>query len=223
MVLSSIETTGYEKILLAMRPAALQYHGLGATRSFRADLRHGKQGPAAGCEHYRTKQHRNLYTTTDVRRTLILNSSPVRGNVRVVNKYPNSEKTDKDEVKVIRMSEVYLIAAEAAYHTGNEPLARDYLNAVVWERDLAFPGYSSTGTALLNDILLERRKELAFEGHRYWDLVRYNLPVQRVNLSGNYGGVPLTISPTNFRRILPIPQSELDANPAIRSQQNPGY
>lgn len=165
----------------------------------------------------------NLFAPTDVRRTLFLNSSPVRGNVRVVNKYPNSEKTDKDEVKVIRMSEVYFIAAEAAYHTGNELLALDYLNAVAWERDPAFAGYSSTGTALLNDILLERRKELAFEGHRYWDLARYNLPVQRVNLSGNYGGVPLTISTTNFRRILPIPQSELDANPAIRSQQNPGY
>ncbi len=77
--------------------------------------------------------------------------------------------------------------------------------------------------ALLNDILLERRKELAFEGHRYWDLARYNLNVVRVNLSGNYPGVPLIIAATNFRRILPIPQAELDANPNIRSQQNPGY
>ncbi|MEO5561804.1 MAG: RagB/SusD family nutrient uptake outer membrane protein, partial [Chitinophagaceae bacterium] len=71
--------------------------------------------------------------------------------------------------------------------------------------------------------LLERRKELAFEGHRYWDLARYNLNVTRVNLSGNYAGVPLTISTTNFRRILPIPQIELDANPNIRNQQNTGY
>ncbi|MDQ3278212.1 MAG: RagB/SusD family nutrient uptake outer membrane protein [Bacteroidota bacterium] len=165
----------------------------------------------------------NLYSATDVRRSLILPSSPTRGNVRVVNKYPNSSQPDKDEVKVIRMSEVYLIAAEAAYQTGNETLARTYLNAVAIRRDPAFAGYTATGAALLNAILEERRKELAFEGHRYWDLARYNRDVVRVNIGGNYPGVPLVISANNFRRILPIPQSELDANPNIRSQQNPGY
>src|SRR4029079_2624309 len=46
----------------------------------------------------------NLYSPTDVRRSLILTSSPTRGNVKVVNKYPNSSQPDKDEVKVIRMS-----------------------------------------------------------------------------------------------------------------------
>lgn len=165
----------------------------------------------------------NTYSATDVRRKLILTSSPTRGNVKVVNKYPNSAQPDKDEVKVIRLSEVYLIAAEAAYQTGNEPLARTYLNAVATRRDPTFAGYASTGAALLNDILLERRKELAFEGHRYWDLARYNRDVVRVNLAGNYPGVPLTIPASYFRRILPIPQSELDANPNIRNQQNPGY
>ena len=165
----------------------------------------------------------NVYAATDVRRSLILTSSPTRGNVKVVNKYPNSTQPDKDEVKVIRMSEVYLIAAEAAFQTNNETLAKTYLNAVATRRDASFTGYTSTGAALLNDILLERRKELAFEGHRYWDLARYNRDVVRVNISGNYPGVPLTIAANNFRRLLPIPQSELDANPNIREQQNPGY
>lgn len=167
----------------------------------------------------------NLFATNDLRRGLFLPSSPTRGNVRVVNKYPNTTQPDKDEVKIVRLSEVYLIAAEAAYNKNpsNEILARSYLNAVATQRDQTFVGYVSTGAALLNDILLERRKELAFEGHRYWDLARYNLNVARVNLSNNYTGVPLTISTTNFRRILPIPQIELDANPNIRSQQNPGY
>ena len=165
----------------------------------------------------------NTYTATDVRRSLILTSSPTRGNVKVVNKYPNSSQPDKDEVKILRMSEVFLIAAEAAFQTNNETLALTYLNAVATKRDPSFTGYSSTGANLLNDILLERRKELAFEGHRYWDLARYNRDVVRVNLSGNYIGVPLVITTTNFRRILPIPQSEVDANPNIRNQQNPGY
>ncbi len=167
----------------------------------------------------------NTYSNTDVRKDLIIVGSPTRGaNAKVVNKFPNAGSPDKDEYKVIRMSEVYLIAAEAAYQTGNESLARTYLNAVAKERDPAFAGYSSSGAALLADILLERRKELAFEGHRYWDLARYNMDVVRVNLAGNYpGNVPLVIAANNFRRIFPIPQAELDANPSIREQQNPGY
>ena len=166
----------------------------------------------------------NLYSASDVRRSLFLPSSPTRGNVRVVNKYPNSSQPDKDEVKVIRLSEVYLVAAEAAYQLGDETKARNYLNAVATRRVNGFTGYTSTGQALLDDILLERRKELAFEGHRYWDIARYNQNVTRVNLSGNYpAGVPLTITTTNFRRIMPIPQAELDANPNIRDQQNTGY
>ncbi len=165
----------------------------------------------------------NLYSPTDVRRSLILTSSPTRGNVRVVNKYPNTSQPDKDEVKLIRLSEVYLIAAEAAYHTSNENLARDYVNEIANRRDPNFTGYTESGAALLQAILTERRKELAFEGHRYWDLARYNQDVVRVNLSGNYSGVPLVIPAGYFRRLLPIPQSELDANPNIREEQNPGY
>jgi hypothetical protein len=167
----------------------------------------------------------NLYGANDVRKDLLIVGSDVRKPTdKVVNKFPNAGSADKDEVKVLRISEVYLIAAEAAYHTGNESLALTYLNDVAKERVAGFAGYSSSGAALLNDILLERRKELAFEGHRYWDLARYNMDVVRVNLASNYpGNVPLTLAAGNFRRILPIPQAELDANPSIRSQENPGY
>jgi starch-binding outer membrane protein, SusD/RagB family len=164
------------------------------------------------------------YSNTDVRRNLITVGSDQRGpDVKVVSKYPNSGLSDPDDMKVIRLSEVYLIAAEAAYHLNNVTGARDYVNAIATDRDPAFAGYSSSGTALLDDILLERRKELAFEGHRYWDLVRNNKDVVRKNLDGNYLGVPLTLPADNFRRILPIPQKEIDANPAIRDQQNAGY
>jgi len=167
----------------------------------------------------------NLYSNTDVRKDLFIVGSPVRGaDAKVVNKFPNAGSADKDEMKVIRMSEVYLIAAEAAYHNSDETTALTYLNDVATERDPGFAGYSSSGQALLNDILLERRKELAFEGHRYWDLARNNLNVMRVDLANDYpGNVPLTLETSNFRRILPIPQGELDANPNIREQQNPGY
>ena len=166
----------------------------------------------------------NSYAASDIRKGLIVPTiHPDRGNIRVVNKYPNSSQPDKDEFKVIRLSEVYLIAAEAALQSGDEGLALTYLNEIAFRRDPNFAGYSSSGAALLDDILLERRKELAFEGHRYWDLARNNRDVERININNNYPGVPLIIETTNFRRILPIPQSELDANPNIRSQQNTGY
>ncbi|ANE53302.1 hypothetical protein SY85_03730 [Flavisolibacter tropicus] len=164
-----------------------------------------------------------LFTDNDVRKTLILPSSPIRGDVRVVNKYPNSSQPDKDEVKIIRMSEVYLTAAEAAYQLGDEAQALEYVNAVATQRMAGFTGYKSTGSALLSDILLERRKELAFEGHRYWDYARYHQDVVRIDVNGEYTGAPLIIEADYFRRILPIPQAELDANPNIRGQQNPGY
>lgn len=163
----------------------------------------------------------NIYAASDVRRSLILTSSPTRGNVRVVNKYPNATQADKDEFPILRVSEMYLIAAEAAAQLNDPVTARNYVNTLARQRDPNFVNYSSSGATLINDILNERRKELAFEGQRYWDLARYNRDVVRVNLSNNYTGAPLTIPATSARRVLPIPQTELDANPNIR--QNSGY
>jgi starch-binding outer membrane protein, SusD/RagB family len=99
------------------------------------------------------------------------------------------------------------------------------VNTIAINRDGSFAGYSSSGADLLSDIILERRKELAFEGHRYWDLARYNVDVERNDVNNKYSdlGAPLSIPAGNFRRIMPIPQSEIDANPTIRDQQNPGY
>lgn len=166
----------------------------------------------------------NQYSATDVRKSLIIDATRGGVPVKVVNKYQNNSNTNKSDMKIIRLSEVYLIAAEAAARTNNEPLALTYLNAVATKRDPSFTGYTSSGSQLISDILLERRKELAFEGFRYWDFVRTNTDVVRVNVNNNYpANVPLVFEASNFRRILPIPQAELDANPAIRSQQNPGY
>ncbi len=167
----------------------------------------------------------DLYSNDDIRKDLMIITARVTNNDKAVNKYSNSSQPDQDEFKVLRMSEVVLIAAEAAYHLNDEALALDYLNALAGQRIINFAGYSSSGPQLLADIMKERRLELAFEGHRYWDLARYNMDVVRDDVAGNYSdlGAPLVIPATSTRRIFPIPQSELDANPAIRSQQNQGY
>jgi len=115
------------------------------------------------------------------------------------------------------MSEIYLIAAEASLPT-DEVNALIYLNYITSRRGAA--PIASTGTQLFEDIISERRKELAFEGDRYLDLQRLKRDVVRSN---NYPASARTLEYNNFRRILPIPQAELDANENIRGQQNPNY
>lgn len=164
-----------------------------------------------------------LYSATDVRKQLMVPGENSGQPIHIVLKYPNaSNPNDKDNDKVLRYSEVLLILAEAKARTGDELTSLLYLNRVATQRDPAFGGYSSTGAALIDDILRERRKELAFEGDRYWDLMRLNLDVVRVNLNNNYpSNTPLTLPAGSDKRIWPIPQAEMDANPNM--EQNPGY
>ncbi len=165
----------------------------------------------------------NSYSATDVRKSLFITGTRAGQTVRIVNKYPNTNTAaDKDDTKVIRYAEVLLTLAEAYNRTADDVNARLYLNQLAKLRDPSFAGYVSDGSLLLNEILTERRKELAFEGMRYLDLQRLNADVTRVNINNNYVGVtPVTIAKDNFRRIFPIPQDERDANPNI--SQNSGY
>jgi len=80
----------------------------------------------------------------------------------------------------------------------------------------------NTGQALIDEIILERRKELYAEGHAYFDLQRLQKDLVRTPAGGHYAD-PLDIPFNDFRRLSPIPQFELDANEVIRDQQNPGY
>ena len=167
----------------------------------------------------------NLYSATDVRGSVIQAGTTKSGSAAFqVTKFPNAGNGDRDNIKVLRLSDVYLIAAEASL-PGDEASALTYLNALVAERDPSFAGYSDTGAALLDDIIMERRKELAFEGDRLYDLNRLKLPITRAANPGaiNVTAVPPTIPYGEARRIAPIPLAEIQANPNIAPQQNPGY
>jgi hypothetical protein len=160
----------------------------------------------------------DAYTATDVRKKLIIKG--VRNRVGgenpayIVNKYPVLVG-DFNEKKVIRLAEVQLIAAEAAYRTNKETEALSLLNALMAQRDLSLT-YASTGTSLLADIVKERRKELAFEGDRFFDLNRLNQDILR---TPEYPSG--TIEAGDYRRLMPIPLGEINVNPNI--VQNPGY
>ncbi|MES2005136.1 MAG: RagB/SusD family nutrient uptake outer membrane protein [Bacteroidota bacterium] len=157
-----------------------------------------------------------LYSAADVRKGLYATGTRAGLPSVFVNKYPVISG-DPSDTKVLRLSEVYLIAAEASL-PGNEPDALTYSNYVTSRRG-ANP-IVSTGAALFEDIITERRKELAFEGDRFHDMQRLKRDITR---SANYPATSRTVPYTVFRRLFPIPQAEVDANPNIKSQQNTGY
>jgi hypothetical protein len=163
------------------------------------------------------------YSSADVRKNLLLPGTRGGQSVKIVTKLSNTNNnTDKDDIKILRYAEVLLILSEAYARTNDAANALTRLNQVAQQRDPSFTGFTSSGTALLDDIINERRKELAFEGHRYFDLMRLNRDVVRVNLNGNYpSNTPLTLPVSSHKRIWPIPVSERDANPSI--SQNTGY
>ena len=127
------------------------------------------------------------------------------------------------DVKVMRAAEVLLNKAEAQFELGQDALST--LNQL---RDLRYVAYAGgeSGSALEDAIQFERRVELSFEGHRFFDLKRRGEPVMRSTMgdiidgSGTSPDFP-TLAADNFRFQLPIPIAEINANQNI--VQNPGY
>ncbi|MGZ0015966.1 RagB/SusD family nutrient uptake outer membrane protein [Yeosuana sp. AK3] len=116
-----------------------------------------------------------------------------------------------ENIKILRYADVLLMAAEAALQTGNTALATDYLNQV---RARARSGANVLPdvTATLQAIKHERRIELALEGERFYDLVRW-------------GDGPAVLGPLGFlpkHEWYPIPQTAIDQSQGVLVQ-NPNY
>lgn len=162
-----------------------------------------------------------LYSATDVRKVLITDGKRGSDQVYFVNKYQNVTNTDRDEIKMLRYAEVLLTLAESNARLGDVPNALLYLNQVAQNRDPELAAYSYSGNALIEAILLERRKELAFEGLRFFDLTRINVDFTRQNMGAKAAAIYPKVLKTDFRRLQPIPELEIAANPNV--VQNPGY
>ena len=98
-----------------------------------------------------------------------------------------------------------------------------YLDAIVKRANPANTVVGSTVT--LERVIKERRKEFVGEGHRMFDALRNNETITRV---GGWHIANLIPEVTSYNRdyfhsVLPIPRYEIDANPSLRDQQNPGY
>ncbi|MDH6304435.1 hypothetical protein M2459_001168 [Parabacteroides sp. PF5-5] len=123
-------------------------------------------------------------------------------------------------LNVIRLSEMYLIAAEASVRgNGGDAEARKYLNELRKNRGLA--DFNQSGSSLLNEIMNERRKELCFEGFRLSDLKRLNMSVVRGADPENPGNQNYGLVYPNARFAAPISDAELNANNLM--VQNEGY
>ena len=168
-----------------------------------------------------TKEFEDLLKETkdDVRTGLLAKASE-EGRF-YVNKYPGIDgKPAVNNIRVIRLSDIYLIAAEAALKktAKDQQAANTYLNAIIKR---AIPNAKEVqATEAL--VLKERRKELVMEGHRLYDILRLGIEVTRKGGYHFLNSVDL-VSPSykDFRTILAIPQSEIDVNPNIK--QNEGY
>jgi hypothetical protein len=117
------------------------------------------------------------------------------------------------------------LKAEALIQTGDLSGATTIINQIRYRAGLAPLAASITSdkNALLNAYLNERRLELAFEGQRWFDLVRLD-KVEEVlnNLPARDSGHPALQYPYDkYSYKLPIPQDIIDQNPNL--QQNPGY
>ncbi|MEO9954053.1 RagB/SusD family nutrient uptake outer membrane protein [Nonlabens sp.] len=135
---------------------------------------------------------------------------------------------------MIRFAEVLLIAAEAGVEVGENQAAITYINRIrararmggTTEKDgvtvtvapSAVPADIS-GTVTVNDVLEERRLELAFEGKRWYDIARRQIGATVFGASG-LEGAKSDFSVTDY--LMPLPADELDRNPNLLPQ-NPGY
>lgn len=160
----------------------------------------------------------NFHDATDRRRTRLMFKgdsvyNPDMFGTLTTFKYNNSN--GRDNVSILRLPEVMLTRAEALVRESNNvvPESVTLLNQV---RNRAIPNVVpySTGSfadanALLNAILEERRKELAFEGHHRYDRIRNGLPPRD-------NGLPAD------QWMLPIPQREINVSEGV-IEQNPGY
>ena len=117
---------------------------------------------------------------------------------------------------VYRFADVLLMKAEALNELQQTKLAQDPLNKV--RKRAGLPDVTTEDYAEMKaKIIHERRMELAFEGHRWFDMIRIDDGEYAVEYLKSIGKKNVNKN----RLLFPVPQVEIDSNPEIT--QNPGY
>lgn len=156
------------------------------------------------------------FSATDVRNEFsnIYGGGPGDWYEFVSNKFTFAFDSD---IHLMRKAEMVLVAAEARYHQADDTGAHDLLYKVQLSRDPNAVKSSNVGSALLDEILLERRKELYAEmGVEWFDAKRLGKGITRDATHR----VVVTLAPNDKRFFLKVPQSEIDANDMIDDTVN---
>ena len=190
----------------------------------------------------------DAYSATDVRRNLVAlgnrNSLGGETNVPLPTKYININ-TYAENTKIFRFAEMYLIRGEANARLAvlrNDPnlllTSLTDINLIRKSRDTAtstkpyaavvtgsIPVGSISANAYLDSIIVERRKEFAFEGQRLFDLNRTQRDFVKISSGGNATSrlIQYSVTTSSFfnRTILPIPIVQVNNNKNM--VQNPGF
>lgn len=214
--------------------ADFTYHGSATGAAFASNTQNSDYVPTNDCIY--------LFDENDTRwanwfeETKISNSGGEANSYRFM-KYPGNPKLYAssagsnyvNKAKPIRSAELYLIAAEASFNLNDEAKANQYLRSLMTSRIFYYSYTNLAGAELLAEIQNERHRELMGEGFRLSDLKRWNLGFTRGEVWENTENVIVSnyqnqhYDANDYRLVWPIPQHELDANPQMKGQQNPGY
>ncbi|WP_200974995.1 RagB/SusD family nutrient uptake outer membrane protein [Echinicola sp. 20G] len=125
------------------------------------------------------------------------------------------------DVPYMRASEMYLLEAEALARSGSDAAAADLLFEFMQARDPEYTRSSNTGSALIEEIMIQRRIELWGEGFRFYDLKRLNLPLDRTGANHVESVIngKFTEEAGAWEWQWQIPRDELNANELM--EQNP--
>lgn len=123
---------------------------------------------------------------------------------------------DSGDYIYVRSASLYYIEAEALARSGNEGTAKQVLYDITITRDPSYVLSTKTGTALINEIIFQKRIELWGEGYAWFDMKRLGVGLNRDYVGSNHPAFgKLNIPAGDNRFIFQVPQAEVDANPLI--------
>ncbi|PUZ27076.1 Starch-binding associating with outer membrane [Chitinophaga costaii] len=142
-----------------------------------------------------------------------------------VSRYPfitkyNDPNHGVNDYYPLRLPDILLLKAEALVQKGDINSAMDLVKQI--RARVSLGAKTATSADQANQVIAdERREELAFEGHRWFDLLRTGKAQQVMEAQKDGNGVSLGYNVPDYRLVLPIPQNQIDLNP--RLTQNPNY
>ena len=161
-----------------------------------------------------------LFDEGDIRLGLLRNKDGIAYCSKYYSLKQPDNQVNRDDPFVFRLSEMYMNAAEAAWHLKDYTAASGYLKSILEravDTDYAVNTLSQYSDAKLIQLIeKERVKELCFEGHNFFDIIRWKQDLKREENTNS--SVEKIVYPSDYF-VLPIPQVELNAN--TNMQPNP--